>query len=118
MASYVLLMNLTDQGAKNVQEIAGTVDENIEVLERKHGVRVISGARLGQVHWTIGPYDVVAIVDVDDDEHGAADEKVAAFTLDLGRQGNVRTTTMRAYDREEMAGILQRLDEDQERASD
>ncbi len=116
MASYVLLMSLTDQGGKDVQEIAGTIDENIGVLERKHGVRVIGDTRPGQVYWTMGPYDAVAIAEVDD-EHGAADEKVAAFTLDLGRQGSVRTTTMRAYDREEMAKILQSLDEeDQERA--
>jgi uncharacterized protein with GYD domain len=29
--------------------------------------------------------------------------------LELGTAGNLRTTTLRAYDREEMLGILQRL---------
>jgi uncharacterized protein with GYD domain len=29
--------------------------------------------------------------------------------LELGAQGNLRTTTLRAYDREEMSGIIQRL---------
>jgi uncharacterized protein with GYD domain len=29
--------------------------------------------------------------------------------LEIGSLGNVRTTTLRAYDEEEMAGILHRL---------
>jgi uncharacterized protein with GYD domain len=29
--------------------------------------------------------------------------------LELGMAGNLRTTTLRAYDREEMSGIIQRL---------
>jgi uncharacterized protein with GYD domain len=29
--------------------------------------------------------------------------------LELGSEGNLRTTTLRAYDFEEMSGIIQRL---------
>jgi uncharacterized protein with GYD domain len=58
---------------------------------------------LVQSYWTVGPYDLVAIAEAPDDE-GAS-----AFALELGSVGNVRTTTMRAYDREEMSGITQRL---------
>jgi uncharacterized protein with GYD domain len=29
--------------------------------------------------------------------------------LELGSAGNLRTTTLRAYDREEMSGIVQRF---------
>jgi uncharacterized protein with GYD domain len=38
--------------------------------------------------------------------HGPSE---TAFSLELSMAGNVRTTTMRAYDREEMSGILQRF---------
>ena len=31
------------------------------------------------------------------------------MTLELGSGGNLRTTTLRAYDREEMSGIVQRI---------
>jgi uncharacterized protein with GYD domain len=58
---------------------------------------------LVQSYWTVGPYDLVGIGEAPDDE-GAS-----AFALELGSVGNVRTTTMRAYDREEMSGITQRL---------
>ena len=33
----------------------------------------------------------------------------SAFALAVGSQGNVRTTTMRAYEEDEMAGILGKL---------
>jgi hypothetical protein len=37
------------------------------------------------------------------------DEALSAHLLEIGSLGNVRTTTLRAYDEEEMSGILQRL---------
>ena len=37
-------------------------------------------------------------------KHGAT-----AMLLELGSQGNLRTTTLRAYDRDQMSGIIQRL---------
>ena len=96
MPHYVLLVNWTDQGIRNVK---GTVDRTDDVakLAEKHG------GRLEQFYWTVGPYDLVAIGEAPDDE------SASAFALELGSVGNVRTTTMRAYDREEMSGIIQRL---------
>jgi uncharacterized protein with GYD domain len=58
---------------------------------------------LVQSYWTVGPYDLVGIAEAPDDE------RATAFALELGSVGNVRTTTMRAYDREQMSGITQRL---------
>jgi uncharacterized protein with GYD domain len=37
------------------------------------------------------------------------DEAISAHLLEIGSLGNVRTTTLRAYDEEEMSGILERL---------
>jgi uncharacterized protein with GYD domain len=51
----------------------------------------------------VGPYDLVGILEAPDDE------SATAFLLEVGTRGAVRTTTLRAYDREEMSGILQRL---------
>jgi uncharacterized protein with GYD domain len=58
---------------------------------------------LEQAYWTIGPYDMVTIFGAPDDE------ALSAYPLEIGSLGNVRTTTLRAYDEEEMSGILQRL---------
>jgi uncharacterized protein with GYD domain len=56
-----------------------------------------------QTYWTVGPYDVVYLLEAPDDE------SATAFLLDVGSRGVVRTTTLRAYYREEMSGIIQRL---------
>jgi uncharacterized protein with GYD domain len=61
------------------------------------------GARIEQVYWTVGPYDLVSILEAPDDE------SATAMLVELGSAGNLRTTTLRAYDREEMSGIIQRL---------
>ena len=37
------------------------------------------------------------------------DEAMSAHLLEIGALGNVRTTTLRAYDKDEMSGILRRL---------
>jgi uncharacterized protein with GYD domain len=96
MPTYVVLMNWTDQGVRTVKD---TVQrrEQADALAERHGTRI------EQVYWTVGPYDLVTILDAPDDE------SVTAVMLELSSAGNLRTTTLRAYDREEMSGILQRL---------
>jgi uncharacterized protein with GYD domain len=71
--------------------------ERVDQLAEKHG------ARLKQTYWTIGPYDIVAILEASDEE------SAAAFALELGSMGNVRTTTLRAYNREAMSRIIEKL---------
>jgi uncharacterized protein with GYD domain len=51
----------------------------------------------------VGPYDLVGIVEAPDDE------SATAFLLEAASRGNIRSTTLRAYDREAMSGIIQRL---------
>jgi uncharacterized protein with GYD domain len=96
MPTYVVLMNWTDQGISSVRESVQRRDRADALAERY-------GARIQQVYWTVGSYDIVTILEAPDDE------SATAMLLELGSQGNLRTTTLRAYDREEMSGILQRL---------
>ena len=96
MPTYVTLMSWTDQGVRNVRDTVqrrGQADE----LAQKHG------ATIEEVYWTVGPYDIVTIVEAPDDE------SVTAMLLELGSAGNLRTTTLRAYDSDQMSGIIQRL---------
>jgi uncharacterized protein with GYD domain len=96
MPTYVTLMNWTDQGVSNVRDTVhrrGQADE----LAHKHG------ATIEEVYWTVGPYDIVTIVQAPDDE------SVTAMLLELGSAGNLRTTTLRAYGSDQMSGIIQRL---------
>jgi uncharacterized protein with GYD domain len=96
MPTYISLINWTDQGITNVKE---TVDRaaRVEELAQKYG------GRFERLYWTVGPYDIVAILEAPDDE------SATALLLEIGSLGNVRTTTLRAYDRDQMSSILGRL---------
>jgi uncharacterized protein with GYD domain len=96
MPTYVSLISWTEQGIRTVRETLDRADK-FEQLAQKHG------ASLEQVYWTVGPYDIVAIIEAPDDE------SVTAVLLEGSSLGNIRTTTLRAYDRDQMSGIIQRL---------
>jgi uncharacterized protein with GYD domain len=95
--TYVTLWNWTDQGIRNVRDTVERVDRASEMAEEKYGVM------LGQIYWTVGSYDLVSVFEAPDGE------SVSAFLLELGSIGNVRSTTLRAYNRDEMSTILERL---------
>jgi uncharacterized protein with GYD domain len=97
MPVYVTLLNWTDQGIRNVREAVQRVDSGVQVAEQKYGVR------LREIYWTVGPYDYVGLWEAPDEQ------SMSAFMLELGSLGNVRSTTLRAYDHDEMGGILERL---------
>ncbi len=96
MPTYVALMNWTDQGIRSVKDSVQRRDQ-ADALAQKHG------ASIEQVFWTVGPYDLVSILDAPDEE------SATAMVLELGSAGNLRTLTLRAYDREEMSAIIGRL---------
>jgi uncharacterized protein with GYD domain len=56
-----------------------------------------------QIYWTLGHYDLVAIIEAPDDK------SATAFALAIGAAGNVRTETLRAFTKEEMNGILGKM---------
>jgi uncharacterized protein with GYD domain len=58
------------------------------------------GGRLVDIFWTLGKYDFVAIFEMPDAE------SMTALLMRTGAQGNVQTATMRAFNRDEMQGIL------------
>jgi uncharacterized protein with GYD domain len=95
MPTYVSLENWTDQGIRTVKDLPQRV-EGAAQLAQKYGCSL-------QLYWTVGPYDVVAILEAPDDQ------SASAFFLEVGSLGNVRTTTLRAYDREEMSRIIEKL---------
>lgn len=96
MATYVILINWTAQGVAGGQE---SLDRAAKAAARMRKL----GGKMKTTLWTIGPYDAVSIVEAPDDE------TVTAFCLAVGAEGNVRTTTMRAFDKAEMAGIFDKL---------
>ncbi|MEU5545884.1 GYD domain-containing protein [Streptomyces sioyaensis] len=93
MPTYVALLNWTEQGIRNYKETAKRADSFSAAAQKL-------GAKLLNIYWTVGPYDLVATIEAPDDE------TVTATLLQLGGVGNVRSTTLRAFGREEMDRII------------
>lgn len=85
MATFIALLDYTDQGVKNLQDSPQRADAFNDYAEQR-GVHII-----GQ-YWTIGTHDGVLILDA------PSDEAAASVLLHLAAGGNVRTTTLRAYE--------------------
>lgn len=96
MPTYVVLLNWTDQGVRNFRDTLDRADAAAAAFRKL-------GGEMKSVYWTLGAYDAVAIVEAPDDE------TATAMALGTGSQGNVRTTTLRAFGRKEVQGILEKL---------
>lgn len=93
MATFVSLVNFTDQGIRSFKDSPKRADAFAQLVQ-KHG-----GSVKG-IWWTLGEYDIVVVTEVPDDE------TYTAIALQLGSLGNVRTQTLRAFDRSEMERII------------
>ena len=92
MATFISLLNFTDQGIRNVKDSPDRYEEFRKMAEEK-------GVRFTSVYWTVGHYDVVAILE-------GPEEAVTAALLKLGTLGNVRSETLRGYSVEEMKNLI------------
>jgi uncharacterized protein with GYD domain len=95
VATYVALVNWTEKGIAGFKDTAKRADAFGELV-KKHG------GTLQSIHWTLGNYDIVAIVQVKDDE------TMTAVALEVGAIGNIRTTTLRAFDRKQIQAIIKK----------
>jgi uncharacterized protein with GYD domain len=93
MATYIVLGNYTDQGIRNIKD-SPKRREAVEAMAKKCGVT------MKETYWCLGAHDLVAIFEAPDDA------AMTALGLSIGKLGNVRTQTMRAFNAEEMKGIL------------
>jgi len=93
MATYIVLLDYTDQGIRNLEDSPHRADA-FNAFAEQAGVRI-----LGQ-YWTIGSHDGVLVMEA------PTEEKAASILLKLGTSGNVRTTTLRAFDWAEAQGLI------------
>ena len=96
MATYVILMNFTEQGMKTVKESPARVKGMYQTVEA-------AGGKILAVYATMGSYDLVAIAE------GPNDQVAMGVLLGMGMAGNVRTTTLKAFSMEEFGALVQRL---------
>ena len=96
MATFISTIRFTDQGIKNIGDTAKRA-QALKAAGKKMGVKV------KDIYWTLGQFDGAIVFDAPDDE------TATALMLSVASLGNVQTQTSRAFDAEEMDGILSKL---------
>jgi len=85
MPTYIVLLNYTDQGIR-------TARESPDRFTKSQGEARSFGCEVKAFYATMGPYDFIEVIDAPDDA------SIAKLVLSVGSAGNVRTTTLRAFD--------------------
>jgi uncharacterized protein with GYD domain len=93
MPTYIVLANFTEQGIRNVQDTPKRSEAFKDTAKK-------AGATVKDLYWTLGRFDIVAIVEAPDDV------TMTALGLSIGKLGNVRTQTLRAFGAADMKNIL------------
>lgn len=95
MATFVTLVNFTDQGIRNIKESPDRF-EAFKAVAEKLGVKVTTA------FYTVGSHDLVLVVE-------GEEEAATALLLKVGSLGNVRTQTLRGFSVAEMRQIIGRM---------
>ena len=96
MLTYIGLYKFTDQGIKNMKDAPRRVEDAVK------GAEAMGGKVIG-VYSVMGEYDYVTIGEF------PSDEVAMTYAMALGSGGNVRTTTLKAFTKEEFAQIVKKL---------
>src|SRR5947209_19516874 len=96
MATYVGLIQFTDQGIRNIKDTVKRGQAAIGEAE-KMGMKII------EEFWTMGAYDVVVLFEAPDDE------TISDFLIKIGSMGNVKSQTLRGFRKQEMEGVLAKV---------
>jgi uncharacterized protein with GYD domain len=95
MPTYVALVDWTDQGVKGFKD-------SVDRFETNEGQLRAMGVEVKGIYWTLGAHDMVCIVEAPDDQ------TLAAGLLAAAGSGNIRTTALRAFNADEMRGVISR----------
>ena len=93
MANYVILAHFTDQGIRGVQDTEKRAKAFRELA-------ISMGARIKDIYWTLGHYDVVLTMEAPDDE------AAASLLMKVGSLGNLKSQTLRAFTEAEINSIV------------
>ena len=96
MPNYIVLVNWTDQGIKNMKDSVKRA-KSFEATMEKAG-----GKSLG-IYYTFGKHDMVAIVE------SPTNEIIASALYNSGSLGNIRTETLKAFSMAEAANIIEKI---------
>jgi len=93
MATFIVLLDYTDAGIREIRDSPHRADTFNELAER-------AGAHVVAQYWTLGNHDGVVVLEAPDDA------TAASILLALGASGAVRTTTLRAFEWAEAQALI------------
>jgi uncharacterized protein with GYD domain len=93
MATFITTIRFTEKGLEGIRK-TGKRATAFKAAAKKMGVRVTG------IYWTLGSFDGVIIFEAPDDE------TATAAILSLSAQGNVTTTTARAFGAGEIEKVI------------
>lgn len=96
MATFISLLNFTDQGMRNIKESPARLDAFRALVESQ-------GGTVKAAYWTLGTYDLVVIVE------GGTEDSAMISALTVGALGNVRGQTMNGFSADEMKGFISKM---------
>jgi uncharacterized protein with GYD domain len=96
MALYIVLINFTEQGIRNIKDSPKRAAAATE-LARGFGIEI------RDIFWTLGAFDGAVLMEAPNDH------AVTSWALKLGSLGNVRTQTLRAFRVDEIENILAKV---------
>ena len=94
MVTFIALLDFTEKGIQSIKDSPYRADQFNEMAEK-------AGARVVAQYWTIGSHDGVLVIEAPNDE------VAASILLALGAAGNVRTTTLRAFEWADAQGLIE-----------
>ena len=96
MITYIGLLNFTDKGVQSVKDSTKRAAAAKEAATK-------FGVNMREIYWTLGEYDLVCVLEADDEA------SLTAFNLAIAMQGNVRSRSLRAFSASEMHTVLAKL---------
>jgi uncharacterized protein with GYD domain len=96
MAMYIGLCNFTDQGIRTIKDVPDRAQKT-EQMARELGCTLTP-------YPTLGPYDVVFMLEAPDDK------TASAFFLRVGAAGNLRTTTLKVLPRDDFFEVARSVE--------
>jgi len=96
MPKYIVLVKHTGQGIRTIKEARSKMEESRKASEAM-------GIKMLDHYFLMGEYDAIGIVEA------PSDEVLMAHMIAMGAQGDIRTTTLKAFTDEEFGEILKKV---------